>query len=579
MALRLAAFTAFLVWLAAAGGALAAAQARGSSRGGQAQTRQTAGQPAEGSEGAAGPAGVAMPVLQPDQPDCTTPLNLPGNCVRLHNCKPLLDLLKSSRLGPRGLPDSEVTLLLRMSHCGFQGNSVLVCCPVDGSVPRGKPSSSASPASPVLSLAPAPASASGAGSAYSPPSRPSPPPSTPRPNPRPLGVASGSGSGSGVRPPQRPASSQMYGGDFEFSTPAPGQAPGTYPTDNYPEGAGGANAAGYPGAEAEAAEAPSAHRKDQESFPLEKLALLPVEICGLMQHPGGVPGPGNNRTGLMQFPWMARLGYRQGDRDGDALEYLCSGSLISERYVVTAAHCIGVQDGPVSVRLGENDSATDPDCVESTCAPGVVDMAVEERVVHEDYRRGVNDIALIRLARPVVFSGAVSPICLPVQSHNRPEEDLAGRTMTLAGWGNSSPNKRQHAPKRWLLQHRMQVLAQSTCRAAYDALDDVHFHSDKHLCVGGGCYGDSGSPLMLAEGGGGGSEMMDNRAVLFGVLSYGLPDCALRASPLAFTKLSHYVSWVVRNLKPNPWVPKDRSSGSGVVDPRRTRPDTGYVRL
>lgn len=59
------------------------------------------------------------------------------------------------------------------------------------------------------------------------------------------------------------------------------------------------------------------------------------------------------------------------------------------------------------MRLGESDAASDPDCVESTCAPGVVDVAVEEKVVHEDYQRGVNDIALLRLARPVVFSGKV----------------------------------------------------------------------------------------------------------------------------------------------------------------------------
>ncbi|XP_034250614.1 serine protease easter-like [Thrips palmi] len=505
-----------------------------------------------------------MPV--PNLPDCTTPLSQAGNCVRLHNCKPLLDLLKTSRLGPRGLPDSEVTLLLRRSHCGFQGNSVMVCCPVDASAFRGKPSSTAAPA---LSIT------------YAPQSRPRPP------------AAPGAFGGSGSQ--QRPAAPTGGDAGFEFSTPAPEAypAPGSGPpTDSNNEGAGFAGAASYPAlsssypaasssypAAPEAAPAPAAsnQQEGQDSFPLENLGLLPVEICGLMLHPGG-SNPANNRTGLMQYPWMARLGYKQGD--GDAVEFLCTGSLISERYVVTAAHCVEARDGLVTVRLGESDAATDPDCVESSCAPGVVDVAVEDKVVHEDYRRGVNDIALLRLARPVAFSEAVSPICLPVQSHNRPEEDLVGRHMSLAGWGNSSPYRRQHAPSRWLLQHRMHVVAQSACRAAYDALDDVHFQSDKHLCVGGGCYGDSGSPLMLAEGGAGGGEMMDNRAVLYGVLSYGLPDCALRSSPLAFTKVSHHVPWLVRNLRPNPFVPKDRSSGSGVVDPRRTRhpaPGAGYL--
>lgn len=62
----------------------------------------------------------------------------------------------------------------------------------------------------------------------------------------------------------------------------------------------------------------------------------------------------------------------------------------------------------VVVRLGDRDVDTDPDCVGSFCAPSVMDVDIEEKVVCDGHEHGLNDIALIRLARPVAFSGSIN---------------------------------------------------------------------------------------------------------------------------------------------------------------------------
>lgn len=67
-----------------------------------------------------------------------------------------------------------------------------------------------------------------------------------------------------------------------------------------------------------------------------------------------------------------------------------------------------------SVRLGEYDLSTDEDCFRGKCIDAPVDVAVEKLIPHEQYaptqRSQANDIALIRLSRPVKYTSKVEKI-------------------------------------------------------------------------------------------------------------------------------------------------------------------------
>lgn len=62
-----------------------------------------------------------------------------------------------------------------------------------------------------------------------------------------------------------------------------------------------------------------------------------------------------------------------------------------------------------TVRLGEYDLTKDRDCLNGVCNPAPIDAAVEEIIVHPEYRPNNraqhHDIALIRLKKRVPFSG------------------------------------------------------------------------------------------------------------------------------------------------------------------------------
>ncbi|KAH8290916.1 hypothetical protein KR054_007154 [Drosophila jambulina] len=240
------------------------------------------------------------------------------------------------------------------------------------------------------------------------------------------------------------------------------------------------------------------------------------------------------RVSLMSQPWMALL-YVPGDMD----VCRCGGTLISERFVLTAAHCIKLcrNHSELKVRLGEHNITSTEDCMSADskqlCAPPVEDFDIEQTIIHERFSPFYhgNDIALLRLRQRVVFKDHIRPICLPLTAELLGYTSVLGASYLAMGWGQTEE-----------LRHSdtlMEVYVNTEQCSA-----DTH---ESFLCTNGHiqdtCKGDSGGPLAWQ------SWYFDsaNRQVQFGITSWGSWTCG-HGLKAYYTNVPRFMSWIIEKL-------------------------------
>lgn len=240
-------------------------------------------------------------------------------------------------------------------------------------------------------------------------------------------------------------------------------------------------------------------------------------------------------TPAHKLPWVVGIVPENLDA------YVCSGSILNDLYVITAAHCLYQQSRPfdllqpsdVKAAIGDHDQYSTVDDIPDVTK--IVD--VEEIIVHMNYDffDVKYDIALLKLSEPLSFENkAVRPVCLPCNANNM----YTGMTATAAGWGNTV----EYATSQPALLMEVNVtIMEPDCRGI--VINDNVITEDM-ICAGvdgGGkdaCGGDSGGPLTV---------IVDGRHILVGLTSFG-EGCARPDKPGVYTRVTSFLDFILENI-------------------------------
>ncbi|EDW65431.1 serine protease SP24D [Drosophila virilis] len=220
---------------------------------------------------------------------------------------------------------------------------------------------------------------------------------------------------------------------------------------------------------------------------------------------------GGEDAARAQFPHQISLRNRGS--------HSCGGSIISRNYVLTAAHCVVYEDASgtnqvypasqITVRAGSNDRLSGGEL-----------RNIVEIVAHENYGNFLNDVAVMRVEKPFIYSENIQPIALPTK--NTP----GGVDVIISGWGRI---KHGGDLPRYLQWNTLKSLTLDECESS------IGWGEEAGLCLihevdNGACNGDSGGPAHY-----------DNELV--GVAGFVVGGCG-NIYPDGYARVYYHVDWI-----------------------------------
>lgn len=245
-----------------------------------------------------------------------------------------------------------------------------------------------------------------------------------------------------------------------------------------------------------------------------------------------------------QFPWLVAYFYLENINSES--EFVCGGSLISRKLIITAAHCIESKGNSSSTKLPKN----------SLFFIGINDLNLKKKsnpMIATEFHVNLNwdptdvrydsDIAIVVLSKTVLFNEIVKPICIWSRTNNY--EDMIDKIGTVAGWGLTESGTESFSTAKYV---EIPVIKDGICYIKDPRL--TIFSSENTFCAGkekihnGPCKGDSGSGFIYKE---------NYKSYLRGIVSVGIWSFERKNCDLTFftvfTDVSKFTQWIQSFIK------------------------------
>jgi len=252
---------------------------------------------------------------------------------------------------------------------------------------------------------------------------------------------------------------------------------------------------------------------------------------------------GGNETKENEYPWQVLLNVRRGTK-----MYICGGSIISSKEILTAAHCVCYDRSnrvlpkeDVRIMVGTHTSKVD---LFKDPPPAKVYKLCKTPNVHESYNPSSldYDFAILSLCEDLEFSQEISPVCLPESAGQDPGLNENVDTI-ISGWGLTSGGGELATFLQEITVKTKSNLACSRDHPYYWGL------TNRMLCgqaVGNTfCSGDSGGPWVTKVG---------SNYVLTGVSSWSrlyepaVKDCP-PGEPSIAARVTNQLKWIKDNME------------------------------